>query len=295
MGPALDSITQLKVHIESITMSTSLSDFNSAVEKLDEDSANWVIFRKCFMITVGQKDVEGHFDGSKKKPVLSKGAPDEVKKMFDTEVKQWIKKEKLALYLLTQKLPDCIFVAYMDRSSVAEMWAGTVLEFSRKSILMKANLRAEFTNMHYEKGADLRAEFSKVRMKYTALLNVSIKISDDDYSSLILNFIPGDIASHLANVSAGMKAHALVLAINKEKEIELSLDASTLMQFTLQEWDRQAPARKAKEKSKENANSGTALTTVSSEKPGAKTSGIDKRKHFGKRGECWNCGDKGHK
>jgi hypothetical protein len=295
MGPALNSITQLKAHIESITMSTSLSDFNSAVEKLDKDGVNWVIFRKCFMIAVGQKDVKGHFDGSEKKPVLSEGAPDKVKKTFDTKVKQWIKKEKLALYLLMQKLPDCIFAAYVDGSSVAEMWASIILEFSRKSILMKANLRAEFTNMRYEKGADLQAKFSKVRMKYAALLNVSIKISDDDYSSLILNFVPGDIASHLANVSAGMKAHALVSAINKEKEIELSLDTSTLMQFTLEEWDRRAPAHKAKEKSKENANSGTALATVSSKKPGAKTGGGDKRKHFGKRGECWNCGDKGHK
>jgi hypothetical protein len=34
---------------------------------------------------------------------------------------------------------------------------------------------------------------------------------------------------------------------------------------------------------------------VSSEKPGAKTGGGDKRKRFGKHGECWNCGDKGHK
>ena len=52
---------------------------------------------------------------------------------------------------------------------------------------------------------------------------------------------------------------------------------------------------KAREKSKENVNSGTALTTVSSKKPGAKTGSRDKRKCFGKHGKCWNCGDKGHK
>ena len=38
------------------------------------------------MIAVGQKDVEGHFDGSENKTVLSKGAPDEVKKMFKAEL-----------------------------------------------------------------------------------------------------------------------------------------------------------------------------------------------------------------
>ena len=92
--------------------------------------------------------------------------------------------------------------------------------------------------MRYEKGADLRTEFSRIKMKYAALLNVGIKISEEDYSSLILNFVPGDIASHLVNVSAGMKAHAIVSATDKEKEIELSLDAGTLMQFALEEWDR---------------------------------------------------------
>lgn len=155
--------------------------------------------------------------------------------MFEVELKQWIKKEKLALYLLTQKLPNCIFATYVDKPSIAEMWAGIILEFSRKSILMKVNLHLEFMNMCYEKGADLWMEFSRIQMKYVALLNVGIKIANNNYSLLILNFVPGDIASHLANVSAGMKVHALVSSTDKEKEIELSLDANTLMQFTLEE------------------------------------------------------------
>ena len=295
MGPVPTAIQQIKDHVENLNMSTLLSNFNMAIEKLDEDGVNWVIFKKHFLIAVGQKDVKGHFDGSKKKLVLSEGVPDEMKKTFDAELKQWTKREKLVLYLLTQKLPDCIFAAYVDKSSVTEMWTGIVLEFSRKLILMKANLHTEFINMRYKKGADLWAEFSRICMKYVALLNIGIKVSDDDYSSLILNFVPENIAAHLANVSAGMKAHALVLTTDKEKEVELSLDASTLMQFALEEWDCRAPARKAREKSKENANNGMALATVSSEKPGAKASGGDKRKHFGKCGECWNCGDKGHK
>ena len=82
-------------------MSTSLSEFSTAVEKLDEDGANWVMFKRRFMIAVGQKDVEGHFDGSEKKPVLSEGASSEVKRAFEADLKQWTKKEKLALYLLT--------------------------------------------------------------------------------------------------------------------------------------------------------------------------------------------------
>ena len=66
------------------------------------------------------------------------------------------------------------------------------------------------------------------------------------------------------------------------------------MQFALKEWDHQAPAHKAGEKSKENSN-GMALATISSKNPGAKAGGGDKKKHFGKRSKCWNCGEKGHK
>ena len=199
------------------------------------------------------------------------------------------------LYLLTQKLPNCIFAAYVDKPSVAEMWAGIILEFLKKSILMKVNLCAKFTNMRYEKGANLQTEFSRVKMKYAALLNVGIKISKEDYSLLILNFVPRDIAAHLVNVSAGMKAHTIVSATDKEKEIELSLDAGTLMQFALEEWDCRAPAHKAREKQKDTLSSSTALVMVSSEKPGAKAGGGDKKKHFFKQGKCWNCGEKGHK
>ena len=35
------------------------------------------------MIAVGQKDIEGHFNGSEKKLVLSKGASSKVKRVFE--------------------------------------------------------------------------------------------------------------------------------------------------------------------------------------------------------------------
>ena len=66
MGPKPNAIQQIKDHVENLNMSTSLPDFNTAVEKLKEDGTNWVIFKKQFMIAVGWKDVEGHFDGSEK-------------------------------------------------------------------------------------------------------------------------------------------------------------------------------------------------------------------------------------
>jgi hypothetical protein len=87
MGPVLDSITELKAHIQNITMSTSLSDFHNAVEKLDSSGANWVMFKSRFMIAIDQKDVEGHFDGSESKPVLAESASEDEKRPLRLKVK----------------------------------------------------------------------------------------------------------------------------------------------------------------------------------------------------------------
>ena len=133
-------------------------------------------------------------------------------------------------------------------------------------------------------------------MKYEMLLNVGIEVTQNEYRSLVLNFVPEYLVAHLANISAAMKAQSIVSPTSPDMTKKSpSLDAEILVQFTIDEWDRRAPVRKAKEKQKESQSGGTALATVSSEKPGTKTGGGDKRKHFGKRGECWNCGDKGHK
>jgi hypothetical protein len=184
----------------------------------------------------------------------------------------------------------------MRKESVAEMWSTLVSEFSQKLMLMEANLHSKFITMRYEKGADLREEFNWVRMKYKMLLNVGIEVTQNEYRSLILNFVPEYLAAHLENISAAMKAQSIVspTSSNMTKKSP-SLDAEILMQFAIDEWDRCAPAHKAKEKQKESQSGGTALATVSSKKPGAKTSGSDKRKRFGKCGKCWNCSDKGHK
>lgn len=48
-------------------------------------------------------------------------------------------------------------------------------------------------------------------------------------------------------------------------------------------------------KEKEEESTGTALATVSSEKPGVKAGGGKSKQKWKPRSECWNCGGKGHK
>lgn len=83
----------------------SLDDFVYAVDKLDPSGANWIIWQSRFTIAVKHKGVYGQFDGSNPKPVLT----DQGSTTYAKELAAWAEKDNLALYLLSQKLPDRIF------------------------------------------------------------------------------------------------------------------------------------------------------------------------------------------
>ncbi|KIL63848.1 hypothetical protein M378DRAFT_79176, partial [Amanita muscaria Koide BX008] len=129
------------------TSTGSITDFNHAVEKLEANASNWVMFQHRFIIAVRHKKVYGQFDGSNMKPESSMAAPSSTVATTQTQTQAhttalatWQEKEDLALYLLSQKLPDTIFAKYMRKSTVAEMWAGIVAEFTHKSMMMRSHL-----------------------------------------------------------------------------------------------------------------------------------------------------------
>lgn len=171
------------------------------------------------------------------------------------------------------------------------MWSALVDEFTKKSMWMESFLLAEFMNMRYEKGADLREQFDKVRMKYESLLNFGITVSDDCYRSLVINFVPDEISSFLALISATMKARTMrssSVADGIGGSAERTLDAEVLMQLAAGEWDRQQVARRTEDVYN------TAPASISEEERGV-TYRHGKQRRRGKSGRCWNCGGRGHK
>jgi hypothetical protein len=78
------------------------SKFGSAVDKLDASRKPWVTFQWHFIITVKQKQVHGHFDGSSKKPSLLSPPTDDETKALNA----WQEKEYTVMYLLSQKLAN---------------------------------------------------------------------------------------------------------------------------------------------------------------------------------------------
>ncbi|KAK2467948.1 hypothetical protein APHAL10511_000243 [Amanita phalloides] len=228
---------------------STLSDFSHVVEKLESDSSNWVMFQSRFLIAVRQKKVYAQFDGSNPKPKVSASVTTEDSTADPTteqvkKLQTWQDKEDLAMYLLMQKLPDSIFAKYMQKATVAEMWSAIVIEFTRKSMLMHSSLHSEFMAMRYERGANLHSEFDRIRMKYELLVNAGIMVSEDDYRTLVINFLPSELSTFIAQLSAQMKMMNICQGVSSSDTSSTSdtkssdPDAEELMSFALEEWDR---------------------------------------------------------
>ena len=282
------------------TISTSLTDFSTALDKLDQSGSNWVMFQHRFLIAICQKKVMGHFDGSSVKLALPQAAasPQDASQAqiaaaqaaHATAMAQarearhtWQEKEDLALYLLTQKLPDSIFAKHMRKATVTTMWAVIVKEFTQKSMMMKSHLHTEFMAMRYDsKSTSLCTEFDCVWIKYEELLNAGVSVSANDYHTLIINFIPQQLSSFLAQVSANVKFIAIAQGATEDDDDEdqnaYLIEPEALIEIAIEEWERRTSDKRAWNASKQSSTpdkgDGMAMVMVSSsERLGATAGG----------------------
>jgi hypothetical protein len=156
------------------------------------------------------------------------------------------------------------------------MWSAIVLEFTQKSMLVRSNMHSKFMAMHYTIGANLHAELDHVCIEYETLLNADVAVTDNDYRTLVINFLPSHLASFVAQISANTKAIAMVqhaasaasstapVAPLDPKLLEMSPES--MMTLALEEYDRQADKKTSKPK-----DTGVAASTMASEKPGSRT------------------------
>ncbi|PIL28794.1 transcription factor [Ganoderma sinense ZZ0214-1] len=276
-----------------MSSSTSLADFVNAIDKLEVRGKNWVSFKRHFIIAVRQKEVWDHFDGTTACPV-----PADVDKPTAAEtkaIKDWNKAENTAMYLLSLKIPEAILSKYESLDNVALMWSKISDEFQQKSLLYRTNLRADFMNMRATSGADLHAEFDRVRAAYDELLNVGITISNGEYSSMLVSFLPPELSAFISQLSATAKLSQRLNPVQTTATPAVTTGAAAgidkpvitpdlLMELALDEWDRRQLDRKAKDP-------GVAAAAQSSEKPKSKgRTGPKKPVRV-----CWTCGGTGHR
>jgi len=208
------------------------------------------------------------------------------------------------VYLLSQKLADSTLTKYMQKDTIALMWTAIVQEFMQKSMLVCSNMHSKFMAMHYASGANLHTALDCVCVKYETLLNANIKILDNNYHTLIINFLPSHLTFFITQISANTKAIAIIQHANaatastaplppiNPKLLEMSAEA--MMLLALEEYNCKADSKPMKPK-----DARVAVSTISSKKLGSKTRG-GKGGKGGKGphnpiGVCWNYRGKGHK
>ena len=215
--------------------------FNQSVEKLKTDGSNWIMFQRRFTIAMNDHKLYEHLTGDAVQP-----SPVDAAKPTDAEkasIKEWKKNKNKAMSLLVSWLHDSTFTKYMCKTTIAEIWAGLITEFSMRSMLKHSNMRADFMALSYTPGSNLCDEFSCVTTEYEQLINLGIEVSDEEYRSLIFKFVPIEIANHLSSVSASMKTLCLAQKLTQSPgasetpAVDSELDPTVLMDIALDHWE----------------------------------------------------------
>ena len=257
------------------TSTSSLSDtLPSTVLLLDAEGSNWAIFYIRFMDAIEAKGFWEHFDGSTRPPVISE-SPTAAEIATRS---QWDKNERSAKALLTQRLPDSTVMEIHAKKTVRERWEAVVREYTVKGVHAQTEIQAKFLTMRCPEKGNAKEFLRGLRLKKEELVQVRVKISDEEYLSTIISSLPNT----LANFASMQMAWTL-------QQTSKSMDAGTLMTMLLQEVERQNLRNQRRKlgvsKGKEE-DRGEALAVSESKIRGKKNS----------EGKilCWGCGEEGH-
>jgi len=253
-------------------MMTALADSLSAsVPKLDPSGQNWAIFSVCFQDAVEAKGFWGHFDGSDLHPTLSSPAMD----AKIAEETQWVKNERSAKSLLTQKIPDGTLMCIHTKTTVKLHWDAIVLEYTEKGDYAKMEMRAKFLKPKCLEKGDTWDFLMDLQVKQEELAKVGVSIDNKDHLSTIISSLP----LSLSNFAAAQLAAACMFSVSK------SIDPDVLISLLME-----ADCQKSQKARQHGFKKG-----VDSEGDEALSAESKGRKEKGRREiECWDCGEKGH-
>ena len=166
--------------------------FNQLVEKLKTDGSNWIMFQHCFTIAMNDCELYDHLTGAAGKP-----SPVDVAKPTDAEkasIKEWQKNENKAMSLLVSQLNDSTFTKYMRKTTIAEIWAGLITEFSMCSMLKHSNMRADFMALSFTPSSNLLMNSAMLLLNMSSsLIWVSKSLTRNialSFSNLFLSKLP---------------------------------------------------------------------------------------------------------
>lgn len=190
----------------SSTNNTPSDTLPSSVPKCDPAGLNWSIFFIRFQAAAQAKKKWGHFDGSVAQPTVSNPP-------MHAEVEAlsaWEDAESVAMYLLTQRLPDSLLVSIMHHTTCAERWKAVVMEMTCLGTYSRTELHRQLLNQSPQPLTKIVDYLRKLQTKKEDLLTKGVNISNDDYRSSIITCLLTSLlsfaASQLASYSSMQEA-----------------------------------------------------------------------------------------
>ena len=266
-----------------MSTSTKLGDEFLRIPKLEATGTNWVIFKDRFTWALDARSILDHIDGNGEEPndpipaaireKVSTTPLTEENKKLDTEwkkeLKEWKQGEAITKQQIASSIPDSLFMKIRGKGSAYNIWTELGKHFEKRSKMVSIDLRRRIQETKCADKGDINEHLATLRTMRENLASMGETLSDVDFYSIIMGSLPASYDQYLSALNATSSV------LGKQ------LSADDLMLTITEEFERRG--LKTKGKSKEDNVAFHADDSKKDKKGGSK-----------RKGDCHNCGKKGH-
>ena len=264
-----------------MSTSTKLGNEFLRIPKLDVSGSNWVIFKECFIWALDARGIIDHIDGTSDEPTnpVSEAAQkrkeglsaEEIKSdnEWKKELKEWKSGEAVAKQQITSSIPDSLFLKIHSNGSTFLIWKALEDHFQKRSQMVAINLHRHMQNQCCGDKDNIIAHFAVLQTMQEDLASMGQKLEDSDFYAIVMGSLPGSYDPYISTVNATSSV------------LGTTLSADDLILTVTEEYKRRTLKNKGGKKDDNVAFY-------------SNDAGKDQKGGLKRKGECHNCGKKGH-
>jgi hypothetical protein len=286
-----------KIYLQEMSASTKPGEDFMRIPKLEVSGTNWVIFKDRFLWALDARGILDHIDGTGKEPakpadpipapqvaeaqpttattqsVLTAEIAEQTRleAEWKRDVKEWKQGEAIAKQQIASSIPDSLFMKVRGKGTAYEIWTELGNHFEKRSRMVSIDLRRRLQELRCAEKGNVVEHFATLRKMREDLASMGEALTENDFYAIIMGSLPSSYDSYLS----ALNATSSVLGTH--------LSAEDLMLSLTEEYERRAL------KSKSGKKDDNAAFYSNDAGKGQKSGSTPKR-----RGECNNCGKKGH-
>jgi transposase InsO family protein len=271
-----------------MSITTKLGDEFLRIPKLEVSGTNWVIFKDRFTWALDARGILDHIDGSGSEPIEPVEAPvdkatplteeqttaeaekqEKLVAEWKKDAKEWKQGEAIAKQQIASSIPDSLFMKIRAKGTAYDIWTELGKHFEKRSRMVSIDLRRRLQEMRCAEKGNVVDHFTSLRTMREDLASMGESLTETDFYAIIMGSLPSSYDPYLSALNATSSV------------LGSQLSADDLMLAITEEYERRALKAKAGKKDDNAAFSADAGPSKGNK--GQK-----------KKGECHNCGKKGH-